>query len=263
MKTNKYLITVTSEEIKDLKVKNINFLFPITNYSVGFLTTFDIKDIDTPNAYLYLNRIFDNEAIASLEKDLQKLPSNIKGICFTDLGVLQLIKKLNLKLETIYMQLHNTTNYKSINYYLEEVDSLLVSTDITENELLKILDHAHKPLVVPFFMAVNVMYSRRHLLNNFQDEFDLPKKKDVLINEPISQEQFRLVENDLGTVVYNYKYIDYRHIKHSNILYYFIEPLNLTKNDVEKILKNEDISGSGYHGFLDKETYYRLKEETK
>lgn len=260
MKQNSFLVTVTSDDILNLKVKNLNFLFPITNYSVGFLHTFFIQEIHVPNAFLYCNRIFDNQGIQDLEKNLKDLPDNIKGICFTDLGVLHLVKRLNLNLELIYMQIHSTTNVESINYYLEDVDSVLVSTDITKEEMDIILDNAKKPLVVPYFMLVDVMYSRRNLLKNFQEEFSLKKQNNVIIEEPISKESFQLVENDLGTVIYHHAYIDYRHIDHENIKYYFINPLGLSLEDVKKVINGEDVSSLTHHGFLDKETYYRLEE---
>ena len=172
MKANKFLITVTSDAIRELKVKDINFLFPITGYSVGYPKTYAISEIEEENAYLYLNRIFDKERIARLEEDLTHLSRNIKGICFTDLGVLHLVKRMHLDVCLIYMQNHSTTNFASISYYLEEVDSVLVSTDITEEEMHTILSKTTKPLVVPYFMKVDVMYSRRTLLTNFQEEFN-------------------------------------------------------------------------------------------
>lgn len=261
MKTNNYLITVTNDDIKELKVNNINFLFPIQGYSVGFLKTYSFDEIDSENAFIYINRILDKETILKLEEDLKQLPKNIIGICFTDLGVLHLVKRLNLDLKLIYMQNHNTTNYASINYYLEEVDSVLVSTDITKEEILSILDKADKPLVVPYFMFVDVMYSRRNLLTNFQEEFNLPKSSKVELNEAISKNQFIAVENEYGTMIFDKKFIDYRNILHDNILYRYINPIDLTKEDVEKIINGEEVDVLTGDGFLNRKTYYRLKED--
>ena len=56
-------------------------------------------------------------------------------------------------------------------------------------------------------------------------------------------------------------FIDYRFIQHPNILFYFIQPIGLEKEDVEKILAKEDLKGISDTGFLEKKTYYRLKEE--
>lgn len=261
MKTNNYLITVTSDDIKELKVKGVNFLFPIKGLVVGIKKTYEIHEIIEENAFILINRILDKDAINKLREDLKKMSSNIIGICFNDLGVLQVIKELNLSLKLIYIQNHNTTNYKSINYYLDYVDSVLISTDITKDEIIKILDNSSKPLVIPFFMFVDIMYSRRKLLSNFQEEFSLEKNSKIVLKESISKNIFKGIENEYGTVLFDNNYIDYRNIEHENILYRYINPVDLTKDEVEKIINNEDIDVAVGDGFLNRKTYYRLKEE--
>ncbi len=256
-------MVVTSEELFNLKVKNINFLFPMQEYSVGFLKTFSKEEIKVPNAYLYINRILDKEAILKLKKELIMLPKNITGICFTDLGILNIVKELDLQVKLIYMQNHNTTNAVSINYYLEYVDSVLISTDITKEEIVSILEEATKPLVVPYFSLVEVMYSRRTLLSNYDEHFGYAKNKEEVLHEGISNQNFLAIENEYGTVLYAKKFIDYRSLAHQNILYRYINPLGLTYEQVENILKGEDLSKISNTGFLEKETYYVLKEEER
>ena len=258
-----FLTVVTSDEVLKLKVKNINFLFPIQDFSVGFLNTYKIEDIQIPESYLYINRIFDCQGIKELEKMLQKVSSFIKGICFTDLGIIRIVKNLGLSLELIYMQSHNTTNAESINYYLDYVDSLLISTDITKEEMITILDQVKKPLVVPYFSLMDTMYSRRSLLNNYQEHFNLPKKQEEVLMEEGTKKEFLAVENDYGTVLYAKKFIDYREIEHPNIYYSFVNPMHLNQEEIEKILNGEDASVLKDTGFLHQETYYRLKEEEK
>lgn len=261
MKTNNYLITFTNNDLLKLKVKNINFLFPIKDYSVGFIKTFLLEDINIPNSYIYINRILDKEAISKLKEDLPKLNKNIIGICFTDLGIINLIKELNINLKLIYMQNHNTTNYESINYYLDYVDSVLISTDITENEIIEILDKAKKKLVIPFFGLVDAMYSRRTLLTNFKDKFNLETQNIENLYESTSNQNFLAIENKYGTILYSKKYIDYRHIEHHNILYRFINPINLDLKTIESILNYENLDDISNKGFLNTETYYKLKDK--
>lgn len=255
---NKYLLTVT-RDLLDVKVKNLNFLFPIEGYSVGFQDVFKISEIKKEDAYLYINRLLDKESIISLKEELKYLKPNIVGICFNDLGMIRIAKELNLQVKLIYMNNHNTTNKASINAYLEDVDSVLISTDITEEEMNIILNEAKKPLVLPCFGLVEVMCSRRHLLTNFQTEFGLDLKNEQVLFENNSKNAFRVVENEYGTVFYKDKYIDYRHIHHENILFYYINGLHLSKENLEKIVKNEKIENTET-GFLNQKTYYRLKE---
>lgn len=256
--TNKYLLAVTND-LLNLKVKNLNFLFPIEGLSIGFKDVFKLSEIKKENAYIYINRILDKESILSLKEELKQLNENIIGICFNDLGVITVVKELNLPLQLIYMNNHNTTNKASINDYLEYVDSVLISTDLTEEEIRIILEEAEKPLVLPCFGLVEVMCSRRPLLTNFQTEFDLELKKEQVLYEGISNTAFRVVENEYGTAFYKDQYIDYRQIKHEKIGFYYINGLNLTQEDIEKIINNEKMEKTE-SGFLNKKTYYRLKE---
>lgn len=260
-KPNNYLIAVTNLNVLELKVNNLNFLFPITGLSVGFLKTFTLEEITSKNSYLLINRILDKKALLETEELLKKDLSNIKGICFTDLALINLVKKNNLPLELIYFQTHNTTNYKSINYYLEYLDSVLVSTDITLNEINIILDKANKPLVIPYFIPAEVMYSRRTLLSNYQKELNLPIKNVEKLKEKISNQDFLVMENEYGTIFYTAKFLDYRQINHPNILYKYLNPSNLDNDQILKIINNEDLKEITTEGFLNKETYYKLKED--
>ncbi len=257
-KQNNYLV-VYNDNIKDLEDNNITFIFPIKEYSVGFPDTYNLDDV-IPNSFILINRILDDKGIEKLKKDLKNFNKNIIGICFTDLGIINLIKNLGLKL--IYMQNHNTTNYKSVNYYLNYVDSLIVSTDITREEIIKILDNTNKKLVVPYFMLVDVLYSRRNLLTNYTQEFNLKYKNMMELKESNSNTDFLAVENEYGTVIYPKKFIDYRSIKHNNILFYYINPLGLSKNELKDILNGKKFLNSNL-GFLETPTYYDLKEVPK
>lgn len=260
--STKFLIVVTNKDLLKFNInRNINFLFPIYDYSVGFTKCFKIDEIKEDKSFLYINRILDTKMINKLKEDLKSIDSNIKGICFTDLGVIDVVKELKLPLELIYMQEHNTTNYESINYYLEYVDSVLLSTDITKEEIEEILSKVNKPLVVPYFVLASVMYSRRNLLTNYQIEFNIPKNREVDIYEPISKQEFKLVENESGTVAYTKNFIDYRNIESENILYRFIMPYNLSNENVLKIINKEDLSDITTDGFLNKKTYYNLKKD--
>ena len=259
-KQKKYFVVVTNAEFLKVNVKPIHFLFPIKGLSVGLPKTFLLEEIHIPQSYLYINRILDKEGILLLQKTLEKVRENIVGIF---LGVLRVVKKLGLSLELIYIQTHNTTNASSISYYLDYVSSVLVSTDITKEEIMTILDQTKKPLLVPYFMKVDVMYSRRKLLSNFYEEFALPFKKEEILEEDISKQKFLVSENEYGTVFYQELFLDARFLTHPNIYGYFVQPLGLSSKKLEEVLKGNDLQNISDTGFLEKKTYYRLKEEEK
>ena len=90
---NNILITVNKiDDIDKLKELGITkFAFPLANFCVGMPNTFLVNEI-IDDGYLFINRILDNEGIDQLKEILYKLPSNIKGIIFDDLGIIEIIK---------------------------------------------------------------------------------------------------------------------------------------------------------------------------
>ena len=99
MKLNNYLVTVNNLEIIDelKKVGVSTFLFPLKDYTVGFPNTFLITDIKEENSFIFINRILTSDEIDNLKLIINNLPNNIKGIMFDDLGILEIVKDLNIK----------------------------------------------------------------------------------------------------------------------------------------------------------------------
>lgn len=263
----KFLVTITDLEQLEIckKARITNFLFPLKDYCVGFKTTFELDEIKE-EGYLYLNRILDNKSYENLKPILSNLPDKIKGIVFEDFGVITLAEELNLKLELILYQTHFATNHQSINENLEYVDSIVISTDITKKEIDKILQKTNKPLVYVLYSLIPAMYSRRTLLTNFETEFATPKKEIVTLEEQISKKNFIAMENEYGTVLYHDKYLNaIDDLDDTKIKYYLINPLLLSKEELNQVLENliakkKELQANEDRGFLDQETIYRIKE---
>ena len=265
---NKLLYIVNNKEIiEDLKKVGVkNFLFPLKDFCVGFNNTYDFDEIEN-ESFIFINRILDNESLDLLEKKLNDNRDKIKGIVYDDFGVLYLINKLKLNVITINYQNHFGTNYQSINENLKYNDSVVVSTDITRNEIEEILKKVEKEVCIFLFGLIPVMYSRRTLLTNFSKEFNIPTKNNVLIDEKISKNKFIMVENEFGTVGYQRNYYDGLELLNlENIKYFLVNPLFLSdKEQIQLIsdIKNKKLTLNipNDKGFLYKETIYKLKED--
>ena len=142
---NKIIITINSlDELNNYLKLGINlFAYPLKGFCVGMPNTFLIEEIPS-DGYLFINRILDNESIDKLNDILNNI--KIKGIIFDDLGVLELIK--NKDIEKILYLSHFNSNLESIKLYLEYVDSLIVSTDITKEELININNNLKNKLTI-------------------------------------------------------------------------------------------------------------------
>ncbi len=264
MKANNFLVTVNNLEIiNDLKKVGVStFLFPLKGYTVGFPNTFEISEIKEDNAYIFINRILPSDEIDDLKEILHNLPNNIKGIMFDDLGVLEIVKNLD-KEKILYLN-HFGTNYESINHFLEFVDSMIISTDITKEEIETILSKTNKPLVLYAFGYVPVMYSRRTLLTNFNKQFNLENKNTANIKDKMANNKFIAFENEYGTVLYHNIPSNSLEIKHSNILYNLVNTAFLSDSEVidlfNSIINNKEINITHDRGFLDRPTIYKLKD---
>lgn len=261
---NKTILLVSNKSfIDNAKEVGINtFLFPFKGYSAGFDETFELNDINEDNSYLYINRALENEDIDNLKEILSNV-KNIKGIFFEDVGLIPALE--NTKLEKIIFAHHLTTNYKSINYYLEYVDSLVVSTDITEEEIKEILDNANKPLGIFSFGMIPLMYSRRKLLSNFNEFYERENKTSEVVLEPVTKEMFKFVENEYGTVSYLNKCYNNINFRNDNVAFYLINPLDLSENDLslvlDSFLNNKELKLNDINlteGFLHKKTIAKL-----
>ena len=249
----KKLVTVTDLSIIDdlRENENIELLYPLKSFCVGYDLEFTIDKIDD---FVLVNRILDDFDLDKLKNILCN--ANIKGIVFDDLGIIDIVSNLNIK--KILLLDHLATNVRSINYYLEYVDSIVVSNDLTEDEIKYILDNANKKLVVNVFGLKTLMYSRRKLLSNYEKYHDLDKKGKY--NAKIDNKYFKIVENDFGTKFYAGKYYNgLKLLNLDNVLYFWYDPIGLKKDEILNIILNNDIKNIDTDTlFLDKKTYYKV-----
>ena len=270
MTINKILYIVKNKEIisKLKKVGVENFLFPLKGFCVGFLNDYELSEIED-NSFILINRILDNKSLDKLEELLKNNKKKIKGIVYDDFGVLYIINKLKLDVKTINYQNHFGTNYKSINENLKYNDSVVVSSDITYDEIKEITNNTSKPVCIFLMGYLQAMYSRRMLLKNYYDEFDLTHENSKEIYESISDNKFIMVENEYGTVGYQKNFYNgIELLDLDNILYYLINPVFLTDDEEIKLI--EDLKNNEFNleidsdtGFLHKSTIYKLKEVPK
>lgn len=247
------LVTVTNREIIDdlRNIPNVTLVYPLKSFCVGFTDYFDILEIDD---YVLVNRILDDNDLDKLESILNS--SNIKGIVFDDLGIIDIVA--NLDITKILLLDHLATNTKSINYYLEYVDSVIVSNDLTEEEIRNIVANVSKPLVINVFGLKTLMYSRRLLLSNYEMYHNL--KEERIVDASIEDKYFKIVENDYGTLFYAKNYYNALCLLDlDNVLFFWYNPIFLDNEKIIKLVLDNDITDINSELlFLDKKTYYKV-----
>lgn len=256
--------------IEDYRKANVFlFLFGIKKYTIGYnsYSIDEISNLDVSNKYVILNRVLDCKGIDELKQDLPSILAipNLKGIVFEDIGVYNILKDMNLDIELILYQNHFCTNSRSINFWLDRVDSVFVSNELTKKEYERIDSHVNKKVCYHLFGRNQVMYSRRSLLSNWCDNFKEEKRSTSTIVDRGTKTKFKLFENEYGTVFYSGNIFDGKDLLTlKNVKYFYVNPTFIDHEDVMKFLNdyNSDILGTD-DGFLNKETIYKLKERAK
>ena len=269
---NKLLVSINNlEDIEGYEKIGVNsFLFPLTDFSVGFPNTFSLEDIPNgKNSYVLINRILDCKSVDNLKKLLKKVNNNIKGIIFEDLAVLNIAKEFKLSKELIWWGSHFGTNHEMINFFLDKgIDSVFISGELTKDEIASVAKRTIKPSIAQLFGYTQCMYSRRELLSNYMNYYNLDLKKELIIkDEKDPNLEFKVFENDYGTVVFDNHIFDGRELMNiPNIKYFYINTSFLSKDIVLEVLKNIDkmdfnldlLNIKTSKGFLDKKTIYKL-----
>jgi collagenase-like PrtC family protease len=251
---NKYLILVQNkEEINDLREQNINYVLPLKSFSIGFPNDFSINEIQE-NSFILANILFDNSKINEFKKLLPSL--KIKGIIFTDVGLIEILKPY--KFEKIFFANHLMTNFQSINEMLKYVDTVLLSTDITNNECEEILNLSSKKLTLYGLGLVNIMNSKRHLVSNYNEIHNLERKN--VLNISNSNIELLLIENNEGTVIYKNNFLNNLTLGlNTNIKYIFINSINIPFNNIIELINTDNFSLPFEDGFANKKTIYKIK----
>jgi len=263
MKKEKILINIEnlSEIEKYKKIGINNFLFAIDYFSIGY-NSFNINDLKELecNKYILINRVLNSSDVDKLKSIKDELLT-FDGIIFEDIGVFNIFKDTKIKL--IWNQTHFATNYSSINYFLDNVYSVVISNELTNIEINEILKKSNKNLVLNVFGKNPIMYSRRTLLSNFNKNFNLNDIKEVILKETITNNEFNAIETEFGTFVKNNTYFNLipylNELSNEKIDFYLIYPDKLEFDEILEYI-NGKVDGTN-DGFRNKKTIYKLGDK--
>lgn len=263
---SKILINVDDlNHINDYRKVGVSaFLFALKDYAIGY-NTFSLEEInkvDVSNKYILLNRILDCNDVIKLKNMLQGL-GDVKGIVYEDIAVYQLVKELGLNIEMICFQNHFGTNSNFVNFWLDRVDSVFVCNELTYDEIRSITSKTKKSVCVHLYGHNQVMYSRRLLLSNWSEEFNLPITNTNVIEDKATHIKFRAIESSYGTVMYSDKIFNGKELLNlENVKFFYVNPMFVNHDQVMDFLANpnKEMNDSEDEGFLHKETIYKLKE---
>ncbi len=279
----KLVIPSTKEMIYNLKDKVDGFILGIKDLSVNLPCYFGLEELldiignlNDKEIFVSLNKNMHNTDLEYLKKTLIKLDkTNIKGVIYYDVSIVNLKRELNSNLDLVWGQEHMTTNYLTMNYWYDfGAKYAFVSSDITLDEIKEISNLAKCKLMIQIFGYQPMFTSYRHLVKNYLKTFDI---EDISDEYTIEKEgnTYSIVDDKLGTTVYSNNIlngieeyleldVDYVVLNSYNIDN-FEEVIDLFNtvtidNKGEYYNKIKDMYGNVDKGFLYKETVYRVKK---
>ena len=257
----KLLVSINNiEDINDYKKVGIStFVFALKDYSIGYEKAFSLEEINNieETKYVLINQVLDNNKMDSLKDILPKI--KVDGFIFEDIGLINVFKELNIKGKKILFMNHFNCNFESINVWLDYVDSVFVSNELTYDEIEEITKKCKKEVVLHVFGYNQIMYSKRKLLSNYYKYNNKSIKYKNTIKDKASTTCFNVIEDLNGTILLSCKVFDGRRLLDlENVLYYYMNTSYVDKEDVIKFINNENVDNTD-SGFLDKKTIYKLK----
>ena len=234
----------------------------------------ELKEIinNYPNKEIFISinkTIHDNE-IDELKNILIKLNNlNLAGIVFDDVGFYNVVKKLNINISLIWGNIHQATNYITINEWNKlGVTKAIISPEITVREIFEIQNNTTSKLFIPIYGMYEIFNSNRFLLTNYLRYINNTKNDDIYYIEN-NNTKYPIYENKIGTHIIDGKVLNgIAELQNLNVNrddYLLINTYML--NNVDEVIdavknrKSINLNENEYDGFLNKETFYKVKSD--
>ena len=252
-----------------------------TNYYIDINELDLLKELCDKDIFISLNKNMHNKDLGLVKEILIKLNDyNIKGVLYYDIGVLNIYNSLDLNYDLVWSQEHLTTNYNTINYWNSfGAKYAYISSDITEEEIIKISENSKAKLMVNLFGYLPMFVSKRHIVKNYLEYFKLEDNSNVNYMEKEGK-TYPIIDNNIGTQVYSNNILN--GIKSSlniNVDYIILNSFGIELNKFISVVDmfngvnkdnvdeyNERINNmftNVDYGFLNTKTIYRVKKNEK
>ena len=209
--------------VKDLSV-NLPIYFTIEELEpiIKLLNEYN-KEI-----FIALNKNMHNSDLDYLKEVMNLLSDyKINGVFYYDIAIVNIYNDNKFNYDLVWAQEHLTTNYHTCNYWYDFGSKyVFISGEITLDEIKEIKQNTKAKLIVPIFGYLPMFVSKRHLVKNYLDYFNLKDKSEI---NYIFKEgnKYPITDDNNGTSVYS-----------ANILNGLEESLILREEKIEYLLLN-------------------------
>ena len=165
----------------------------------------DIAHRQNQKVYVNAKKIIheqDIDKVTYLVKELEKI--GIDYYIYGDVAFLEIVGNLQINDKLIYQVATYMTNKYDINEMLKDNNSVVVSTELSLEEMKEIINDTPKELYLHAFGYYPIFHSRRELISNYliyrNREIDLEANYDVV--EELRKTHYPIEQNENGMVVY-------------------------------------------------------------
>ena len=248
--TKTIIIPNSREMIKETLELYDGIILGIDGLSVNLPFYINIEELENyqyvkrsnKKIFIMLNKNMHNKDLIFLKKIMEKLNQyGIDGVFYYDIAVLNLKEKLNISYPLIWSQEHLTTNDSTCNFWKNNgAKGAYLSSEITLDEIKEIRDNIDFTLFVNIFGYLPMFTSKRHLVKNYIECFNLKEKGDEYY---IYKENntYPIVDDNLGTTVYSGHILngilEYLELKKINIDYVVLNSFHIQLDTFKKILE--------------------------
>lgn len=205
-------------------INNLNHLLEADGYIVGnqmfsvrITTSFEPSEINQiidfgkdnqKEIFLSLNMMFRDHDFDLLEAFLSEVNvHSLQGIIVSDLGLVQYLVDHDLASKIVWQGETLSTNQYDFNFLnVFNVYGSFTAKEITIDDILLISKHKDYQLFLTGHGHLNMFYSKRHLISNFKDQYQLaidPTKPTYhLVENRRDNETYPIIEDSNGTHVF-------------------------------------------------------------
>lgn len=251
----KAVIISDLKQVNDIDEYVDAYLVPLDFFSINYTNTFGLDDVSwlkkfNKEIFVIINKNIHESELERLKDLLKKIDKlEIDGIIFYDISIVKLKKELSLKTELVWHQEHLTTNYGAVNFWFNNgVRYSYLSSELTKREVDEIRSNTDALIFVNAFGYIPMFTSKRHLVDNYLDSFNIKDKGNRIYKEG---KFYNIIDGENGTVVYS----DY--VLNADVSADYLVYNSNFIDDFKRVFECNDFKKES--GFLFKETIYKVK----
>lgn len=156
-----------------------------------------------------VNRMFFEEDLPLLTDYLKRLKSyGVDGIYYADMAVIQIARTLKMMHLCIYNPETTISNYRDVNFYLNQgIQAITLASECTLEEMKIMGEHAEGCVEVIVHGYLNMSYSKRLLLDDYctsshQEMIHLNEERNCFLQEQTRDEWMPIFQEKWGTSIF-------------------------------------------------------------